>query len=375
MASKYDDLEKLAELRDKGIITEEEFNKKKSEILNLSAQTDSNEASKTSYPDYGQSGADMDGIHAINSSDKVPSNSSPKKKRNITAILIFGIITLVITCCVFDLLSKGTIKSSKVSSSSPIEILEKSTVNQIDPVHLGRVYNFMSEYTDIQRKNTEKEIIGKVIVWKLPVHKVNRIKDNTYRIQTTSGDYVGTFAEVIARNEQESTFIEGLKTGSVVTYKGKIAGITMGKIDVTPAILFAESAQVTAAPAKLATSNVQISANDVTGTYDKIGPECEGELKVQLLPNNKLKIAGYTALPNHGYATNLPPTILDMVESNLARINRDSKCPNELTLKFTENSLVLSHREDCSDLIYLGRGCSYSGLYKLRSKTVNFDED
>jgi hypothetical protein len=35
MSSKYDDLEKLADLKNKGIITEEEFNLKKSQILNL----------------------------------------------------------------------------------------------------------------------------------------------------------------------------------------------------------------------------------------------------------------------------------------------------------------------------------------------------
>ena len=34
MSSKYDDLEKLADLKNKGIITQEEFNTKKREILN-----------------------------------------------------------------------------------------------------------------------------------------------------------------------------------------------------------------------------------------------------------------------------------------------------------------------------------------------------
>ncbi len=34
MSSKYDDLEKLADLKNKGIITEEEFNLKKAQILN-----------------------------------------------------------------------------------------------------------------------------------------------------------------------------------------------------------------------------------------------------------------------------------------------------------------------------------------------------
>ena len=39
MSSKYDDLEKLADLMNKGIITEEEFNEQKAKILNLSSNS------------------------------------------------------------------------------------------------------------------------------------------------------------------------------------------------------------------------------------------------------------------------------------------------------------------------------------------------
>lgn len=46
MSSKYDDLEKLADLKNKGIITEEEFNIKKLEILDGARQ----EANKESFP-------------------------------------------------------------------------------------------------------------------------------------------------------------------------------------------------------------------------------------------------------------------------------------------------------------------------------------
>ncbi len=53
MSSKYDELEKLADLKQKGIITEEEFNNKKKEILGSQILTKSEELTKpvtTSQP-------------------------------------------------------------------------------------------------------------------------------------------------------------------------------------------------------------------------------------------------------------------------------------------------------------------------------------
>ena len=43
-----------------------------------------------------------------------------------------------------------------------------------------------SKYTDLQREKKEKEIIGKIVQWKLPVYEVNK-SDENYQIQV-SGD-------------------------------------------------------------------------------------------------------------------------------------------------------------------------------------------
>ena len=48
MSSQYDDLEKLADLKNKGIITEEEFNKQKAKILNIHNSAASSEISRSS---------------------------------------------------------------------------------------------------------------------------------------------------------------------------------------------------------------------------------------------------------------------------------------------------------------------------------------
>ncbi|PKO02895.1 MAG: hypothetical protein CVU43_05605 [Chloroflexi bacterium HGW-Chloroflexi-5] len=157
----------------------------------------------------------------------------------ISAIFLFiGLITTLTDT------TKKSNTSNTVSENDPIKILEKAPITQIDPAELGQIFNLMSEHTDIQRENKKKEIMGKIIAWKLPVYEVKKVKDNIYRIDTIGVYYVGTIAKVTARNAQESAFIEGLKTGSLITYKGKITDITLREIKVEPAILFGESAQV-----------------------------------------------------------------------------------------------------------------------------------
>jgi len=56
-------------------------------------------------------------------------------------------------------------------------------------------------------------------------------------VQTVAIGYAGTVAEVTARDPQEVSFIESLKTGSMISYKGKITDVTFRHIEIDPAVL------------------------------------------------------------------------------------------------------------------------------------------
>ena len=93
---------------------------------------------------------------------------------------------------------------------------------------LASMFSIMSDFTDIQREQKEKEITGLIIDWSLPVFDVSKKGDDPkmYRVQTSSEpDAVGSFIDLYPRDDNEATQIESLKTGDMVHFKGKIDGI------------------------------------------------------------------------------------------------------------------------------------------------------
>lgn len=114
--------------------------------------------------------------------------------------------------------------------------MSKAKVDDISATELGEIFNFMSKYTDVQRENAEKEVVGKIIQWSLPVYEVKRNGDY-YKIQTSTGEKVGTVITIYPRSEQEKTYIEALKTNDVLTVKGKITEVLMRNVNIKDAIL------------------------------------------------------------------------------------------------------------------------------------------
>ncbi len=105
---------------------------------------------------------------------------------------------------------------------------------------IANIFGLMTDNTDIQRDNMEKELKGKVVSWSLPVYEVKLTNKEKmeYKIQTSSGtNNVGAFVEVYARNADEVAYIEGLKTGDIVSFKGKIDGVFMRNITIEKARL------------------------------------------------------------------------------------------------------------------------------------------
>lgn len=107
---------------------------------------------------------------------------------------------------------------------------------------LAEIFNFTGEGTEIQRKNKEEEIKGKIVQWKLPVANVKK-RNNFYRVQTSGeGAFggikkVGTFIDLYPQSENEIKYIENLTKKNEITIRGKISGISVRNIEISPAIL------------------------------------------------------------------------------------------------------------------------------------------
>ena len=230
MSSKYDELEKLANLKDKGIITEKEFEDKKKEIL-------------------GEQEKQKENI-----SSDLPKIDSPTDMKKLVLYILLGIIIMGVASAILSAIISNNSTPSKSGPNQPSDIEQIATVDpsKIEPYgELADIFNLMSKHTNIQRENMEKEIKGQIVVWQLPVYEVSK-HGEYYRVQTSAGSSlsgmarVGTFVYIKPRNEQEKMYIESIKTGDNITFKGKIDGVSMRNINIKPAILFGESSKVSA---------------------------------------------------------------------------------------------------------------------------------
>lgn len=115
---------------------------------------------------------------------------------------------------------------------------------------LSEVFALGSKHTDLQREKKSKEIIGKVVQWRLPVYEVSK-SGGGYRIQTQTRigtgmfgtNLVGTFVHITPRSDQDSKIIEALKTDDIISFKGQIADTSLRTLTIRPAVLVAHSQQ------------------------------------------------------------------------------------------------------------------------------------
>lgn len=109
--------------------------------------------------------------------------------------------------------------------------VEAATPSNLDAGgSLASMFSFVSDSTDIQRENKEKEIVGAIVEWRLPVYEVKKLGDSglKYKIQTTGNrNNVGTFVTITARDANEAKKIEGLSADDMINVKGEITGIFM----------------------------------------------------------------------------------------------------------------------------------------------------
>lgn len=129
--------------------------------------------------------------------------------------------------------------NATTAQSDEFAELAAATPAQLSPTgELAAMFNLASENTDLQRENKLKEIRKKIVEWTLPVYEV-RPDGSGYAVQTLPDDVsVGAIVYVTARNEQDKALIEGFKTGSSISFKGMIDGVSIRSLKIKPAILF-----------------------------------------------------------------------------------------------------------------------------------------
>ena len=130
-------------------------------------------------------------------------------------------------------------EEQQTSLAAALKEIESAQPSDLSPRgELASIFNLMSKHTDLQRENKEKEITGKIVQWTLPVYEVSKRKDGAYRIQTSAGgDIVGTFITLHTRNDAEKAKVEALKTGDMVSIKGRIGGVSLRNLKIEDAVL------------------------------------------------------------------------------------------------------------------------------------------
>ncbi len=121
---------------------------------------------------------------------------------------------------------------------------QKEAENLTVDGELAKAFNLNSKFTDIQRENLLTQIKGKVVVWVVEVYEVEKKNNKKYKIQTRSGlsssnDDVGTYIDLYIQNDEQSKFIEELKTGERIRIKGVLTGESiLRSLVISPAILW-----------------------------------------------------------------------------------------------------------------------------------------
>lgn len=173
--------------------------------------------------------------------------ADPGKKNSKARRPMWAKILIVIVALLVFVIGKSSYQGYKrehpsanatTAQSDEFAELAAAAPAQLSPTgELSAMFNLMSENTDLQRKNKFKEIKGKIVEWTLPVYEV-RQSGSGYAIQTEADQAVGAFVYITARNDQDKAVVEGLKTGSHISFKGVISDVTMRHLEIKPAILF-----------------------------------------------------------------------------------------------------------------------------------------
>ena len=213
------------------------------------------------------------------------------------------------------------------------------------------MFNIGSNYTNIQRENAFKELKGKVVAWQLPVYEVSK-QGEEYRVQTSAGRAVGTFIHIKARNDQEKVYIESIKTGNTISFKGIITDVDFTRhLIIKPAVLFGQDAKVT-----VQQTGSENTRTGLTGKYTLKEKNMMKELSVQELQEHKVQIALFVSA--EGCTGEIEKTTVPVL-NNVAVFNGEGNC--KLTIRFDKDR-ASAQEEMCT--YYHGAACDFEGVYE-----------
>jgi hypothetical protein len=159
-------------------------------------------------------------------------------------------IAIVVSVFVYFLVFRENSNEAKQGTADPLAELSAEQISPLRPDgELADIFALGTRSTDLQRETRLAQIRGQVVQWTLPVYEVSRFGER-YKIQTQGSDIaflenkqplLGTFVYLSSRNQQDSLVIAALKTGDLVTVKGRISGALLRNLVLDPAILVRQS--------------------------------------------------------------------------------------------------------------------------------------
>lgn len=167
----------------------------------------------------------------VSEATSLPAKKNPTSKRAKYAWIVASVVICLVA--IFAFIGNGAQKQA-----DPMQELAKAKVDSLQPTgELPEIFSFGSDSTNLQRENKVSDVTGKVVEWTLPVYEVSK-SGTDYKIQTKGNrDLIGAFVRITPRNENDRVAIEALKTGDLVSFKGRISGVTLRSIDIHPAML------------------------------------------------------------------------------------------------------------------------------------------
>ena len=155
---------------------------------------------------------------------------SPKIKSGLLFKLIIGVGLIAIIC-------SFAIPNKKNQSEKEIDKITNASPDWISASELASLLNTQNQDMISQTQISEKEIEGKIVVWKLEIMVVANLPDHFKILTKPTSTHPGTLLTLYPQNSQQRDYIANVQPGTEIKIKGEIAGIIQGRVKINPAIL------------------------------------------------------------------------------------------------------------------------------------------
>lgn len=159
-------------------------------------------------------------------------------------IILGGLAISGLTCMGFLGAVNSVTKTQEEQKKVLLDQLRNGPISpEITPESLYPIFKLGTEFTDIQRENKTKEILGKKVRWVGVVYDANKSTEG-YKIQLKdTSSQIGAF--IYLEGHGDAAFVERLKEGDQVIAVGIIEDVFMRSIQLKPAYLELPGTQTT----------------------------------------------------------------------------------------------------------------------------------